>query len=77
MSSTHVACRNVGIAICALLLGLPGLAFFTILTYGFILAPLVGLAFIAPFVLLNYLVWGWHGAFRPARRPCNACDETC
>lgn len=49
--------RNVGIVISVSLFGIPALLFLTLISYGAILAPL-GLLLPAPFILINYLLWG-------------------
>ncbi len=38
--------------------GIPLFFFFVLITGGAILIPLMGVAFLAPFVLLHYLLWG-------------------
>jgi hypothetical protein len=41
-----------------LAIGIPPLLILTVLTEGAILLPLEGLAVLAPFVAVNYLLWG-------------------
>jgi hypothetical protein len=40
------------------MIGVPALAFLVVITWGAILMPLSGLVLLAPFVGLNYLLWG-------------------
>ncbi|HEX8201579.1 MAG TPA: hypothetical protein VF590_13930 [Isosphaeraceae bacterium] len=40
------------------MIGAPALAFLYVITWGAILAPLSGLIVLAPFVGVNYLLWG-------------------
>jgi hypothetical protein len=42
----------------AALIGVPAFVFLVIITWGAILAPLAGLFLLAPFVAVNYLLWG-------------------
>lgn len=46
--------RYIGLGICALLFGLPGLVF---CTGGMILVPIAGLLLLVPFLLVHYLLW--------------------
>lgn len=60
--------RVVGIPLVVVLFGIPTFLYFSLITNGALLAPLFGFALMAPFLLLNYAVWGWHSAFKPAAR---------
>lgn len=42
----------------AALIGVPAFAFLVVITWGAILMPLSGLLLLAPFVAVNYLLWG-------------------
>jgi hypothetical protein len=42
----------------AALIGVPAFAFLVVITWGAILAPITGLLLLAPFVAVNYLLWG-------------------
>ena len=42
----------------ATLIGVPAFAFLVVITWGAILMPLSGLLLLAPFVAVNYLLWG-------------------
>jgi hypothetical protein len=42
----------------AALIGVPAFVFLAVITWGAILAPLAGLLLLAPFVAVNYLLWG-------------------
>jgi hypothetical protein len=76
------AWRWVGISFFAVTFGVPALLFLTLITYGAILIPLVGLAMIAPFILLNYLLWGRslsrgdRAAELEKQQPADAADES-
>ena len=57
--------RLVGIPLVVALFGIPTFLYFALITNGALLAPLFGFALMAPFLLLNYVVWGWHSVFKP------------
>lgn len=48
--------RMIGLIITVLMLGVPVALVFT---HGAILIPLVIVMVLAPFVIINYLLWGW------------------
>src|SRR4051812_13245733 len=54
---TSFGARARAVAI-AVLIGVPAFAFLAVITWGAILTPLAGLLLLAPFVAVNYLLWG-------------------
>lgn len=49
--------RFIGCSILAVIVGVPGLLFLIVLTFGAISAPFVGLLLLAPFILANTVLW--------------------
>jgi hypothetical protein len=66
--SSQSSLRGFRITIFVVLLGLPLFVLFALFTYDAVLLPLLGLLILAPFLFLNYAVWGWHSAFKPKSR---------
>ncbi len=60
-------CRYVGLGICAILFGVPALAFLVIITWGVILLPLAGVLVLSPLLAANYLAWKRSDSRRKAR----------
>jgi hypothetical protein len=74
-SSTAGVPTARAIAIAALI-GVPAFVFLVVISWGAILAPLAGLLLLAPFVAVNYLIWGRLVALRqPATGRRGVDDE--
>src|SRR4051794_32742308 len=56
-SVTSFSSKARAVAIAGLI-GVPAIAFLAVITWGAILTPLAGLLLLAPFVAVNYLLWG-------------------
>ena len=63
------------IVTCIVTLGVPLLLFFIAISWGMILAPLPGLVMLAPFILANYLTWGWWLPRRSKRGENDALED--
>src|SRR5262245_10673291 len=52
------ASRVIVLAIFGIVIGIPAIAFLTLITFGVIWITLFGLGIFAPFIVANYLLWG-------------------
>jgi hypothetical protein len=50
--------RVIVLAVFGIVIGIPALFFLTLITYGVIWVPIFGLAWFAPLIVANYLLWG-------------------